>query len=68
MIGDDIIRTMALIDIHAYDLGSTEALNQLRTEVLQVRNGASEIRESFNQEGSLEEVVRQGSERWAGRL
>lgn len=68
VIGDDIIRTMALIDIHAYDLGSTEALNQLRTEVLQVRNGASEIRESFNQEGALEEVVRQGSERWAGRL
>ena len=67
VIGDDIIRTMAAIDVHAYDLGSTEALNQLRTEVLQVRNGASEVRESFAREGALEEVVRQGSELWAGR-
>jgi carboxylate-amine ligase len=68
IIGDDIIRTMAVIDVHAYDLGSTEALNQLRTEVLQVRNGASEVREIFAREGALEEVVRQGSELWAGRL
>lgn len=67
IIGDDIIRTMAAIDVHAYDLGSTDALNQLRTEVLQARNGASEIRASFAREGSLEEVVRQGSELWAGR-
>lgn len=58
---------MALIDVHAYDLGSTEALNLLRTEVLQARNGASEVRASYAREGSLEEVVRQSSELWAGR-
>jgi carboxylate-amine ligase len=67
-IGDDIIRTMAAIETHAYDLGATEALNLLRTEVLQSRNGASEIRASYVSEGLLEEVVRQSSELWAGRL
>lgn len=67
VIGDDIIRTMAAIDVHAYDLGATEALNQLRTEVLQSRNGASEVRASFAVEGALEEVVRQSGELWAGR-
>ena len=67
-IRDDILRTMAQIEMHAYDLGSTEALNLLRTEVLQGRNGASEVRDAWAREGSLEEVVRQGSERWAGRL
>lgn len=66
-IGDDIIRTMAAIEVHAYDLGATEALNLLRTEVLQSRNGASEIRASYAEEGALEEVVRQSSELWAGR-
>ncbi|MBT9522397.1 MAG: hypothetical protein IV101_16100, partial [Dechloromonas sp.] len=49
-------------------LGATEALNLLRTEVLQSRNGASEIRASYASEGALEEVVRQSSELWAGRL
>ena len=68
VIRDDILRTMATIEMHAYDLGSTEALNLLRTEVLQGRNGASEVRDAWAREGSLEEVVRQGSERWAGRL
>ena len=68
VIRDDILRTMATIEMHAYDLGSTEALNLLRTEVLQGRNGASEVRAAQASEGSLEEVVRQGSERWAGRL
>ncbi len=66
-IGDDIIRTMAAIDVHAYDLGSTEALNRLRTDVLQSRNGASQLRACFAKEKSLEEVVRQSSELWAGR-
>ena len=68
IIRDDILRTMAAIEMHAYDLGSTEALNLLRTEVLQARNGASEVRAAFAREGSLEEVVRLGSEHWAGRL
>ncbi len=68
VIRDDILRTMAIVEVHAYDLGSTEALNLLRTEVLQRRNGASEVRDSYAREGALEEVVRQGSERWAGRL
>ena len=68
VIRDDILRTMATIEMHAYDLGSTEALNLLRTEVLEGRNGASEVRGVQTSEGSLEEVVRQGSERWAGRL
>jgi len=67
LIRDDILRTMAQVDMHAYDLGSTEALNLLRTEVLESRNGASEVRDTWAHEGSLEEVVRQGSERWAGR-
>ncbi|MFT3848987.1 MAG: YbdK family carboxylate-amine ligase [Propionivibrio sp.] len=67
IIGDDIIRTMAAIEVHAYDLGATEAINLLRTEVLQKRNGARELRESYAREGSLEEVVRQSSELWAGR-
>lgn len=66
-IGDDIIRTMAAVDMHAYDLGATEALNLLRTEVLQARNGASELRASFARENQLEEVVRQSCELWAGR-
>jgi glutamate---cysteine ligase / carboxylate-amine ligase len=68
IIRDDILKTMAIIDVHAYDLGSTEALNLLRTEVLQGRNGASEVRASYAREGSLEEVVRQSSELWAGHL
>lgn len=67
VIRDDILKTMAVIDVHAYDLASTEALNLLRTEVLQGRNGASEVRTSYAREGSLEEVVRQVSELWAGR-
>lgn len=67
VIRDDILQTMARIEVHAYDLGSTEALNLLRTEVLQGRNGASEVRERYAREGSLEETVRQGSELWAGR-
>ncbi|MDE2440389.1 MAG: glutamate--cysteine ligase [Betaproteobacteria bacterium] len=66
-IGDDIIRTMAAIEMHAYDLGATEALNLLRTEVLQLRNGARELRDSFARENQFEEVVRQSSELWAGR-
>lgn len=66
-VGDDIIRTMAAIEMHAYDLGATEALNLLRTEVLQARNGASEIRQTYASEGSLEELVRQSCELWAGR-
>ena len=68
VIRDDILRTMAQVEVHAYDLGSTEALNLLRTEVLQGRNGASEVRATHAGEGSLEEVVRQGCVRWAGRL
>jgi carboxylate-amine ligase len=67
VIGDDILRTMAAVEMHAYDLGSTEALNQLRSDVLQGRNGATEIRASYAREGALEEVVRQSSEVWAGR-
>ena len=67
IIRDDILQTMARIEMHAYDLGSTEALNLLRTEVLQSRNGASEVRACYAREGSLEDVVRQGSELWAGR-
>ena len=68
LIRDDILHTMALIEVHAYDLGSTEAINLLRSEVLAGRSGAQEIRDTHAAEGSLEEVVRQGSERWAGRL
>ena len=66
IIRDDILRTMAVIEVHAYDLGSTEALNLLRTEVLHGRNGAVEERASYAREGSLEEVVRQGSALWTG--
>lgn len=67
-IRDDLLITMAAIEPHAFDLGATHAINVLRTEVLQQRNGASEIRESAARAGgSLEEVVRQGSEIWAGR-
>lgn len=66
-IRDDILHTMARIEVHAYDLGSTEALNLLRADVLAGRNGACEIRDSYAGEGLLEEVVRQGCERWAGR-
>lgn len=68
VIRDDILRTMAAIEVHAHDLGSTEALNLLRAEVLEVRNGATEVRGIYAREGSLEEVVRQCSELWAGRL
>ena len=68
VIRDDILRTMAAIEVHARDLGSTEALHRLRTKVLQGRNGATEVRATYAHEGSLEEVVRQCSELWAGRL
>jgi carboxylate-amine ligase len=68
LIRDDILHTMALIEVHAYDLGSTEAINLLRTDVLHGHSDAQEIRNTFADEGSLEEVVRQGSELWAGRL
>lgn len=51
LIRDDILRTMAQVDMHAYDLGSTEALNLLRTEVLESRNGASEVRDTWAHEG-----------------
>ncbi len=66
-IRDDLLRTMAAIEMHAYELGATEAINQLRTEVLAGRNDASEVRACFAREGSLEETVRQGCELWAGR-
>ena len=66
-IRDDLLRTMAAIEMHAYELGATEAINQLRTEVLAGRNDASEVRFCFAREGSLEETVRQGCELWAGR-
>ena len=67
VIRDDILQTMARIEMHAYDLEATEALNLLRTEVLNSRNGATEVRANHAREGSLEEVVRQSAELWAGR-
>ena len=66
-IRDDILRTMATVEMHAYELGATEAINQLRTEVLACRNDATEVRACLARERSLEETVRQGCELWSGR-
>lgn len=66
IVREDILETMARIEMHAYDLGSTEAINRLRTDVLEGRNGAREIRERYDREGTLEETVRQCAELWSG--
>ncbi len=63
-IGDDILATLARLEQHAVELRADEALRDLRDTVLQGGDDTAWLRERFETERLLPEVVRQQCERW----
>lgn len=66
VIGDDILRTLDLLEPHARALKSEQALEEVRQIVLDDANDASWLRQINQETHSLHEAVRQQCLRWRG--
>ncbi len=64
---EDIERTLVLLQPHAQVLRAEGALAYVRRELEGMGNDATWIRATFDREHLLAEVVRQQTQRWAGR-
>ena len=64
---DDIQATFAALEVHAMELQAEGAIALLRAELAGDGNDASWIRNTFERERLLPEVVRQQCRRWAGQ-
>jgi len=65
MIGEDILDTVAMVMPHARHLECAEALAQLAGDVRRDHCDADWLRARLSQAGSLADVVRAASDRWA---
>jgi len=65
---EHILQTMDRIAPHARQLGAGAAVDMLRGSALEARNDARWLRETQARQQLLAEVVRQGAERFRGRL
>ncbi|MHB1666788.1 MAG: YbdK family carboxylate-amine ligase [Thiomonas sp.] len=65
---EDLIRTIVKLEGHAAELKSDTALRELLADVGSRGNDAQWIRETFNREKHLPEVVRQQCGRWMGSV
>jgi carboxylate-amine ligase len=65
-IGEDILTTLAALEPHARALGSIDALTDIERIARGGENDATWLRNVFEQEQSLPEVVRQQTLRWRG--
>jgi carboxylate-amine ligase len=63
---DDILETLAVIAPHAAELGNSEALARLRSEIETGSTDAGWLRGVYKERGSLNDVVRMQSDRWMG--
>ena len=63
----DIINTLELLQPHAAELGTGEALGALRAEADARRGDAAWLREVHTELGSLNDVARRQSDEWTGR-
>jgi glutamate---cysteine ligase / carboxylate-amine ligase len=64
---DDLVATLARLDHHAVELRADAALRFVRHELAGPGNDATWIRAAHDRERLLPEVVRQQTQRWAGR-
>jgi carboxylate-amine ligase len=65
---EHILRTLDLVEPHARSLGATAAIDMLRTSADRGVNDARWLRDTQQREQLLAEVVRQGAERFRGRI
>jgi carboxylate-amine ligase len=63
-IQEDILATFTMLDDVAQQLGTTDAIDHLRTRVLQGQSDAGWMRGNYEKSGSLSDVVRQQSAVW----
>ena len=63
----DIINTLEVLQPHAAELGTGEALAALRAEADARRSDAAWLRDVHAELGSLNDVARRQSDEWAGR-
>jgi carboxylate-amine ligase len=63
----DIINTLEVLQPHAAELGTAEALGALRAEADARRGDAAWLRDVNAELGSLNDVARRQSDEWAGR-
>ena len=63
----DIINTLELLQPHAAELGTGEALGALRVEADARRGDAAWLRDVHTELGSLNDVARRQSDEWTGR-
>ena len=64
---EDIAATFVALEVHAMELQAEGAIALLRTELAGDGNDANWIRNTFERERLLPEVVRQQCRRWAGQ-
>ncbi|OIQ78869.1 putative glutamate--cysteine ligase 2 [mine drainage metagenome] len=64
---EDLLRTIVKLEDHAVALKADTALRELLADVSVLGNDAQWIRQTFNREKHLPEVVRQQSGRWMER-
>ncbi len=64
---DDILDTMAAVRLRAAGLGCVDALDALAADARANTSDADWLRARMTAEGSLSDVVRAASDRWAGR-
>ncbi len=67
LLRDDILATLASLEIHAMELQAEEAIRLIRVELARDGNDATWIRAAYERERLLPEVVRQQCLRWGGR-
>ena len=63
-IGDDILATIAKIEQHAIELRADDALRELRDSLTHAGDDSTWLRQRFDEERLLPEVVRQQCLRW----
>ena len=64
-IGNDILNTLVSIEKFAERLGTTHYIELIHADVMARRNDATDLRDLFEQVGSLTRVVQEQCQRWA---